>query len=49
MQDEHDSRGAAATGTAAIAFADADYGFVIGVDDGPGMFFQLKRSVASPI
>src|ERR1700682_1045178 len=49
MHDEHDGPGAAAARIAAIAFADADYGFVIGVDDGPGMFFQLKRSVASPI
>jgi hypothetical protein len=51
MHDEHNSPGAAATRIAAIAFAfaDADYGFVMGVDDFPGMPFQLKRSVASSI
>ncbi len=49
MHNEHDGLDAAAAGIAAIAFADADYGFVIGVDDGKGMFFQLKRSISSSI
>jgi hypothetical protein len=49
MHDEHDGPGAAAAGIAAIAFADADYSFVVGVDGRPGMSLQFKRSVSSPI
>jgi hypothetical protein len=32
-----------------MAFADGDYGIVIGVDDFPGMHFQFTRGVCSPI
>ena len=49
MHDEHDGLGAAAAGVVAMTFADAEYGIVIGVDDCPGMLFQLKRSVSSAI
>ena len=49
MHDEHDGPGAAAARIAAIAFADSDYGIVIGVDDCPGMHFQFTRSVCSPV
>jgi hypothetical protein len=49
MHHEHDGLDAAAARIAAIAFADADYSFVIGVDGCPGMLFQLKRSVSSAI
>jgi hypothetical protein len=45
MHDEHDGSGAAATRIAAIAFADADDSFVIGVDGRPGMPFQFKHRV----
>jgi hypothetical protein len=49
VHDEHNGSGAAAPGIAAIAFADADYSVVIGVDDRQGMQLQFKRSVSSPI
>jgi len=49
MHDEHDGSGAAATGIAAIAFADADDSFVIGVDDPPGMLLQFKHCVLSVV
>jgi len=49
MHDEHNGPGAAAARIAAIAFADSDYGIVIGVDDCPGMHFQFTRSVCSPV
>jgi hypothetical protein len=47
MHDEDDGSDAAATGIAAIAFADGDYGFIIGVDGRPGMLFQFAHRVPS--
>src|SRR5258708_37508990 len=49
MHDEHDGSPAAATGIAAIAFAEADYGFVIGIDGLAGMLLQFKHRVASAV
>src|SRR5260370_20926733 len=47
MHDEHDGSPAAATGIAAIAFAEADYGFVIGIDGSSGMLLQFTHRAAS--
>jgi hypothetical protein len=49
MHHENDGPGAAAARIAAIAFADADYSVVIGVDEGSDLHLQFKRSVVSPI
>src|SRR5258708_14539492 len=49
MHDEHDGSPAAATGIAAIAFAEADYGFVIAIDGLPGMLLQFKHRVSSAV
>src|SRR5260221_12549200 len=49
MHDEHDGSPAAATGIAAIPFAEADYGFVIGIDGLAGMLLQFKHRVASAV
>ena len=47
MHDEDDGSDAVATGIAAIAFADRDYRFIIGVDGRPGMLFQFAHRVPS--
>jgi hypothetical protein len=49
MHDEQDGSGATATRIAAIAFADADYRFVIGVDGRPGILFQFTHCVPSVV
>jgi hypothetical protein len=49
MHDEQDSSGSAATRIAAIAFADGDNSFIIGVDGRPGMLFQFTHSVPSVV
>ena len=49
MHDEHDGSNAPSTRIAAIAFADCDYSFIIGVDGPPGMLFQFKHRVPSVV
>src|SRR5258708_19360907 len=49
MHDEHDGSPAAATGIAAIAFAAADYGFVIGIHRSAGFVLQFNHRVSSAV
>jgi hypothetical protein len=45
MHDEHDGSGATATRIAAIAFADCDYSFIIGIDGRPGMLVGTENLI----
>jgi hypothetical protein len=49
MHDEHDGSRVAAIRIAAIAFADCDDRFIVGVEGRAGMLFQLTHRVPSVV